>query len=82
MEAPTATTLEKGATGIPNSALSSVPEHAKSADKREDSAPGLEPTCELRFLMINGESFRLTVPASSTIHGVKLAVIDERPQGK
>lgn len=43
--------------------------------------PSHEPVCVLRFLMINGEDFRLTVPAVATIRDVKLLVIEKQPQG-
>ncbi|PXF49100.1 Membrane-anchored ubiquitin-fold protein 1 [Gracilariopsis chorda] len=46
-----------------------------------DSSPAVQnSSCDIRFLMVNGTSFRLTVPASSTIHDVKDAVIQHRPK--
>eukprot|EP00177_Eucheuma_denticulatum_P001009 GFKZ01001837.1.p2 GENE.GFKZ01001837.1~~GFKZ01001837.1.p2 ORF type:complete len:133 (+),score=9.41 GFKZ01001837.1:33-431(+) len=38
-------------------------------------------TCELRFLMVNGESFRLVLPATASVYQVKQRVIETRPKG-
>jgi Ubiquitin-2 like Rad60 SUMO-like len=35
--------------------------------------------CELRFLMVNGESFHLRFPQASTIRDVKQALVDRKP---
>lgn len=50
------------------------------AAEASTSAAGAK-QCNLRFLMVNGESFRLVLPAASTVHQVKQKVIDERPKG-
>lgn len=37
--------------------------------------------CQLRFLIINGESFRLFFPAATTVQHVKQKIIDAQPKG-
>lgn len=70
--------------------------HPSSADTNPTSSPNPSPSmqpplqrqtssqpqnCKLRFLMVNGESFHMIVPASSTIEHIKQKVIDDRPPG-
>lgn len=44
--------------------------------------PGIGPDdCELRMLLVNGESFRLVISVFSAVRDVKQAVINEQPQG-
>ncbi|CAN8077000.1 unnamed protein product [Agarophyton chilense] len=46
-----------------------------------DSSPAINHSmCDIRFLMVNGTSFRLSIPASSSILNVKNAVIQQRPK--
>lgn len=35
--------------------------------------------CDLRFLMVNGESFRMCFPKDSSVREVKQALIDKKP---
>ena len=38
-------------------------------------------TCLLRFLMINGESFRMTFPTDTSVEEVKKYITDNPPRG-
>lgn len=71
---------QKGARGfLPTSAADATPNSAKTISVTGSAAD--ESHCELRFLMVNGESFRMVVPASSSVQVVKQKVIDEQPTG-
>lgn len=70
----------KGGRGFPpTTPAEGAQNSAKTASVTASGAD--ESQCELRFLMVNGESFRMVVPASSSVQEVKQKVIDERPTG-
>lgn len=62
----------------PTSSPNPSPSVQPSLQQQSSSQPQ---NCKLRFLMVNGESFHMLVPASATVQHIKQKVINERPPG-